>query len=182
MEWKSTQLVQRVHPPQAALPRHAPRGWAVTWALAWCRTANLTLKGLVAAKTSLPKDNSIILIIRCPVMIKCLLLAPHMRSFLLTCCLLWQTTLITEKAVFYWKEATKSYLSPKVEKVQLINLFLSLTSRHNRFYSTAIYCNYRMEQVYTVACIWVCNEEWKIDVQCGQMTNKLLRAELVEQE
>lgn len=46
----------------------------------------------------------------------------------------------------------------------------------------AVYCNYRMEQVYTVAFIWVCNEEWKIDVQCGQMTNTLVRAELVEQE
>lgn len=45
-----------------------------------------------------------------------------------------------------------------------------------------MYCNYRIEQAYTVACSWVRNEEWKIDVQCGQMTNTLVTTELVEQE
>lgn len=85
------------------------------------------LKKLFAAKTSLPKDNFIILIIRRPVMIKCLFLASVWR---VSC---WQAAYYGKPFVLWKKQnlllkssKKKFYLSLEVEKVQLINLFLSL--------------------------------------------------------
>lgn len=182
MEKNSTRGVGRV--PRAAL-RHGTHREADLSLWHWPgaeRLISFRLKRLFAAKTSLPKDNFIILIIRCPVMIKCLLLASVWRVSCWQAAYYGRPFVLRKSRAFYWKVAKKSYLSLEVEKVQLINLFLSLTSRHNRFYSTAIYCNYRIEQAYTVACSWVSNEEWKIDVQRGQMTNTLVTTELVEQE
>lgn len=108
-QWKSTLLMERgefpvQHFTMARTERLSFWHWPHAELLIFFR-----LKRLFAANTSLPKDNFIILIIRCPVMIKCLLLAP-VWSFLLTSCLLWQTIFVMEK-VESFTESSKKVLS-----------------------------------------------------------------------